>query len=143
MGAVFGIFSGFYYWLERIANRAYPLFEAYVHFWSFFIWVNLTFFPMHFLGISGMPRRIPDYPDAFSSWNSIVSFGAFLSFASSVYFIYILYIIFTYPVKAIKLNNIRFSKEKTITNFFVNKNIIMNSSENFVFVNKIYLNFLK
>lgn len=95
MGAVFAIFSGFYYWLEKIANRAYPIYESYVHFWTFFIGVNLTFFPMHFLGISGMPRRIPDYPDAFAAWNEISSFGSLLSFASTIYFIYILYIIFT------------------------------------------------
>jgi cytochrome c oxidase subunit 1 len=142
MGAVFGIFSGFYYWLERISNRVYPLFEAYVHFWSFFIGVNLTFFPMHFLGISGMPRRIPDYPDAFSAWNSISSFGAFMSFVSSIYFVYILYIIFTKPVKMIKLNNVLFSKEKNIINFFFvdkkNKNNFIGSAEEFIFVLETY-----
>src|SRR5690349_1535522 len=70
MGAVFGIFAGFYMWLPLVAQRSYPAFEAYVHFWTFFVGVNLTFFPMHFLGMAGMPRRIPDYPDAYALWNS-------------------------------------------------------------------------
>lgn len=66
MGAVFGVFAGFYFWLLPMTNRSYPAFEGFVHFWIFFIGVNLTFFPMHFLGLAGMPRRIPDYPDAFT-----------------------------------------------------------------------------
>ena len=76
MGAVFGIFAAFYFWLGILAHRCYPAFEAYVHFWVFFLGVNLTFFPMHFLGMAGMPRRIPDYPDAFALWNGVASFGA-------------------------------------------------------------------
>ena len=65
MGAVFAIFSGFYYWIGKITGLNYPERESLIHFWTFFIGVNVTFFPMHFLGIAGMPRRIPDYPDAF------------------------------------------------------------------------------
>ena len=59
-----------------LTHRSYPAFQAYVHFWVFFLGVNLTFFPMHFLGMAGMPRRIPDYPDAFALWNGVASFGA-------------------------------------------------------------------
>jgi len=65
MGAVFALFSGFYYWITKITGLAFDEFLAQVHFWTFFVGVNVTFFPMHFLGLAGMPRRIPDYPDAF------------------------------------------------------------------------------
>jgi cytochrome c oxidase subunit 1 len=60
-----------------------------IHFWITFIGVNLTFFPMHFLGLAGMPRRIPDYPDAFSGWNEVASWGAYLGFAGALLFVYI------------------------------------------------------
>ena len=66
MGAVFGIFGGFYYWVEKIVGVSYDEVLGIAHFTLFFFGVNLTFFPMHFLGLAGMPRRVPDYPDAFS-----------------------------------------------------------------------------
>jgi heme/copper-type cytochrome/quinol oxidase subunit 1 len=65
MGAVFAMFAGFYYWLAKITGLQYDEFLGTLHFWVFFVGVNITFFPMHFLGYAGMPRRIPDYPDAF------------------------------------------------------------------------------
>lgn len=92
MGAVFGIFSGFYYWISKISGKEYPEILGKIHFWLFFIGVNLTFFPMHFLGLAGMPRRIPDYPDAYIGWNEIASFGSYISLFSSFFFIYIVYI---------------------------------------------------
>src|SRR3546814_13072167 len=58
-----------------------------IHFWTTFIGVNLLFFPMHFLGLQGMPRRIPDYPDAFAGWNLVASIGAYISFASTLFFV--------------------------------------------------------
>ena len=64
MGAVYAIFSGFYYWIGKMTGRGYSEVLGKIHFWSFFIGVNVTFFPMHFLGLAGMLRRIPDYPDA-------------------------------------------------------------------------------
>jgi heme/copper-type cytochrome/quinol oxidase subunit 1 len=91
MGAVFGIFAGFYYWMEKILAIKYNIFLAKVHFWTFFISVNLTFFPMHFLGLAGMPRRIPDYPDAFAGWNLVCSLGSFLSVLATCLFLYIIY----------------------------------------------------
>ena len=86
MGAVFGIFAGFYYWIGKITGKEYPEILGKIHFWLFFIGVNLTFFPMHFLGLGGMPRRIPDFPDAFSGWNSVCSLGSYISFFSSLFF---------------------------------------------------------
>jgi heme/copper-type cytochrome/quinol oxidase subunit 1 len=62
MGAVFGIFAGFYYWGGKLGGSAYEEDKAKLHFWLLFVGANLTFFPMHFLGLAGMPRRIPDYP---------------------------------------------------------------------------------
>lgn len=92
MGAVFGIFAGFYYWIGKITGRQYPEILGQIHFWLFFIGVNLTFFPMHFLGLAGMPRRIPDFPDAYSGWNAISSLGSYISFFSAILFFYIVYV---------------------------------------------------
>ena len=95
MGAVFAIFAGWYYWINKITGLEYPEVLGQIHFWLFFFGVNLTFFPMHFLGLAGMPRRIPDYPDAFSDWNSIASFGSYVSALSAILFFYIAYVTFT------------------------------------------------
>ncbi|MBP2303135.1 cytochrome c oxidase subunit I [Azospirillum picis] len=89
LGAVFSIFAGWYYWIGKMSGRQYPEFWGKVHFYTTFIGVNLVFFPQHFLGLSGMPRRIPDYPDAFWGWNMISSLGAYLSFASTLLFVWI------------------------------------------------------
>jgi cytochrome c oxidase subunit 1 len=91
MGAVFGLFAGFYYWIGKISGYQYPETLGQIHFWLFFIGVNLTFFPMHFLGLAGMPRRIPDYPDAFAQWNVVCSFGSYLSILASVFFFYVVF----------------------------------------------------
>jgi cytochrome c oxidase subunit 1 len=89
LGAVFGLFSGFYYWIGKMSGRQYNETLGRIHFWTTFIGVNLTFFPMHFLGLAGMPRRIPDYPDAFAGWNMVASFGSYISYASTLLFIFI------------------------------------------------------
>lgn len=91
MGAVFGLFSGFYYWAPKITGKIHNEFLGNIHFWTLFIGVNLTFFPQHFLGLAGMPRRIPDYPDAFSGWNAVSSFGSIVSLVSAILFGYIIY----------------------------------------------------
>ena len=89
MGALFSIFAGFYYWIAKMCGRQYPETLGKIHFWIMFIGVNLTFFPQHFSGLAGMPRRVPDYPDAFAGWNMISSWGSYLSAAGALLFIYI------------------------------------------------------
>ena len=99
MGAIFGIFTGFYYWIGKMSGRRYPEILGQIHFWLFFIGVNITFFPMHFLGLAGMPRRIPDFPDAMSGWNAVSSFGSYISFFSALFFFYIVYVTLIYGKK--------------------------------------------
>ena len=91
MGAVFSLFAGFYYWSPKMFGRKYSELLAQIQFWSLFIGVNTTFMPQHFLGLAGMPRRIPDYPDAFEGWNYVSSIGSFISVVSMALFIYIIY----------------------------------------------------
>ena len=100
MGAVFSIFGGFYYWLPKMCGRCYPEALGKLHFWLMFVGVNLTFFPQHFLGLAGMPRRIPDYPDAFASWNQISSLGAYLSAVGVLVFLWVCYRTFTAGARA-------------------------------------------
>ncbi len=87
LGTVFAIFAGVYYWIGKMSGRQYPEWAGKTHFWMMFIGSNLTFFPQHFLGRQGMPRRYIDYPEAFAQWNYVSSLGAFLSFASFLFFI--------------------------------------------------------
>lgn len=94
MGAVFAVFSGFYYWCELFLKRSYDEYYAKLHFYLMFIGVNLTFFPMHFLGLAGMPRRIPEYPNCYIGWNIVASIGSLLSLIATIFFIYIVYEIF-------------------------------------------------
>ena len=89
IGALFGVFAGFYYWFGKMSGRQYPEILGKIQFWTMFIGVNVTLIPMHFLGLAGMPRRIPDYPDAFAGWNMISSIGSFIAAASAVLFVYI------------------------------------------------------
>ena len=92
MGAVFALFSAWYFWIPKILGIGYNITLGKVHFWIMFIGVNITFFPQHFLGLQGMPRRISDYPDAFAGWNIISSFGSMVSVVATWLFIYIVYI---------------------------------------------------
>jgi cytochrome c oxidase subunit 1 len=100
LGAVFAIFAGFYYWIGKMCGRQYPETLGRIHFWMTFVGVNLTFFPMHFSGLAGMPRRYIDYPDAFHGWNLISSLGSYISFAGVFLFLYIIYRTFTQGEKA-------------------------------------------
>ncbi len=91
LGSVFGIFAGFYYWIGKMSGRQYDETFGKIHFWITFIGVNLTFFPMHFLGLAGMPRRIPDYPEAFAGWNFVASIGSYITFAATLFFVFVVF----------------------------------------------------
>jgi len=91
LGAMFAAFAGFYYWIGKMSGRQYPETLGKIHFWLTFIGVNLTFFPQHFLGLAGMPRRVPDYPDAFAGWNRISSIGSAISIFAAFFFVYIVW----------------------------------------------------
>jgi len=103
MGAVFALFSGFYFWFEKMSGRSLKYVHGQVHFITMFIGVNLTFFPMHFMGLAGMPRRIPDYPDAFSGLNEIATFGSIISAFSVLYFFYAVFYSY-FPIRFTNLN---------------------------------------
>jgi cytochrome c oxidase subunit I len=88
LGAVFSIFAGWYYWFPKFTGYMYSEALGKLHFWLTFVGVNLAFFPMHFLGLSGMPRRVADYPDAFAGMNLISSIGAYISAAGLIVFFF-------------------------------------------------------
>ncbi|MEZ5851298.1 MAG: cbb3-type cytochrome c oxidase subunit I, partial [Hyphomicrobiaceae bacterium] len=88
LGAVFAIFAGWYYWFPKMFGIMYNETIAKVHFVLTFVGANILFFPQHFLGLAGMPRRYADYPDAFAFWNKISSYGSYITaFATVVFFI--------------------------------------------------------
>jgi cytochrome c oxidase subunit I len=95
LGAVFGLFAGFYYWFAKMSGRNYNELLGQLHFWIFFIGVNVLFFPMHFLGMQGMPRRYPDYPDAYTAYNEMASTGyAIMAFSMVIFFVNVLWSLF-------------------------------------------------
>lgn len=87
LGAVFALFCGWYYWIGKMSGRQYPEWVGQLHFWVTFVGVNLLFFPQHFLGLQGMPRRYPDYPDAYAPWNEISSYGAYIAGIGTIIFL--------------------------------------------------------
>jgi cytochrome c oxidase subunit 1 len=115
MGAVFAIFAGWYYWIGKITGNNYDETLGKIHFWTTFIGVNLCFFPMHFLGLAGMPRRIPDFPDSYSAWNSIATFGSFITMVSTIFFGYVIFVTFTSNVR------VGYNPWRSVTNFDFNK----------------------
>jgi cytochrome c oxidase subunit 1 len=94
MGAVFSIFAGFYYWYEKIVGIKMFEYWGRVHFWLTFVGVNLTFFPMHFLGLAGMPRRIPDYPKVYTGWNEYASIGSYITVYGLLFFFTLVFLTF-------------------------------------------------
>jgi len=87
LGAVFAIFAGWYYWIGKMSGRQYPEFLGQIHFWMAFLGANMAFFPMHFLGTAGMPRRYVDYPDGYAGWNAVSSVGIYISVAAHLIFL--------------------------------------------------------
>jgi len=95
LGAVFSLFAGWYYWFGKMWGKQYNEFLGQLHFWLFFAGVNVLFFPMHFLGLDGMQRRVPDYADAFADWNRIAGYGYLLMLAGmAVFFVNLFYSLF-------------------------------------------------
>jgi cytochrome c oxidase subunit 1 len=90
LGAVFAIFAGLYYWMGKMSGKQYPEGLAKIQFWITFIGVNMIFFPQHFLGLQGMPRRYVDYPDAFAWWNQVSSWGYLVTLVGVVLFIVVM-----------------------------------------------------
>ena len=86
LGAVFGLFAGWYYWYEKMFGIKYNKMLGHMHFWFMFIGSNLVFFPQHFLGLNGMPRRYVDYPDAFALWNNVSSWGYVITLVGTLIF---------------------------------------------------------
>jgi cytochrome c oxidase subunit 1 len=91
LGAIFSIFAGFYYWFPKMSGRMYNELLGKLHFFLMFVGVNVIFFPMHFLGLDGMPRRIPDYTPAFAGWNKVSTIGYMITIAGvAIFFVNLL-----------------------------------------------------
>jgi cytochrome c oxidase subunit 1 len=88
LGAVFIIFAGVYYWFPKMSGYVFPEWIGKLHFWISFVGANILFFPMHFLGLAGMPRRYADYPDAFAGWNFVSSMGSYIFGLGLLVFLY-------------------------------------------------------
>jgi cytochrome c oxidase subunit 1 len=86
LGAVFSIFAGWYYWFPKMSGYMYSEFWGKLHFWTTFVGANILFFPQHFLGAAGMPRRYADYPDAYAFWNEISSVGSYITALGTIFF---------------------------------------------------------
>ncbi len=100
LGATFALFAGWYYWFPKITGYMYSEFIGKLHFWFTFVGVNVAFFPQHFLGLAGMPRRYADYPDAFAGWNYVSSVGSYISGFAVLIFLYGIYHAFSRKEKA-------------------------------------------
>jgi cytochrome c oxidase subunit 1 len=155
MGVVFGLFSAFYYWIDVFTGVKYSEHYGRVHFWLTFVGVNMTFFPMHFLGLAGMPRRIPDYPDIYAFWNNISSIGSLISVIGVlVFFSLILHIVygfdFVYKVKQgyiyqlgiLSTSSIEFEQERSYSYLYTKFNFFNNMKKlKYTYINRINLYF--
>jgi hypothetical protein len=123
MGAVSSVLAGFFFWIPKITGWVYDFFLADLIFFIFFLGVNITFFPMHFLGFAGMPRRIPDYPDTYSHWNHIASFGSLVSVVSFLLLVCLIWDLFYTQ------NSLNKKSSWTVNNsFIIIKNNLLNSN---------------
>ncbi len=100
LGSVFTIFAGWYYWFPKMTGYMYNEALGKLHFWLTFIGANVLFFPQHFLGLAGMPRRIVDYPDAFAFWNYVSSIGAYITGAATI--VFVLSMIYAYAIARVR-----------------------------------------
>jgi cytochrome c oxidase subunit 1 len=91
IAAIFAMFGAWYYWIGKMSGRQYNERLAQIQFWLFFVGVNVLFFPQHFLGLAGMPRRIPDFPDVYAGWNMVSSVGAAITAAGTLMFYYVVW----------------------------------------------------
>jgi len=139
MGAVFALFAGIYYWFTVLTGFNLNEKLSRAHFWVTFIGVNITFFPMHFLGIAGMPRRIPDYPDAFAFWNYVASFGSYVTFLGLGIFFFNIFLSLITPfvVHASNFKNENLVRVLYIQNF-LDDNVGLDFYDLFFFVYIIY-----
>lgn len=124
LGVVFGVFGGYYFWSPKIFGLYYNEKLAQIQFWILFIGANCTFFPQHFLGLQGLPRRYPNYPDAYYGWNLLSSFGSIVSTISIFLFFYILHDQFVNGIVN-KFNNTAITNNSTPD--FTESNIIFNT----------------
>ena len=120
MGAVFSMFAAFYFWFWRMTSSIYIEKYGQIHFWITFIGVNLTFFPQHFLGLAGMPRRIPDFPDVYTYWNVVSSFGSIISVVGAIFFFFIIIKALTKPNTNVITEFKSFDYFNKFSNFFSN-----------------------
>lgn len=137
MGVVFGLFAGFYYWIEYFLGYKYSTHLGRLHFHLTFIGVNVTFFPMHFLGVAGMPRRIPDYPDIYWTWNYICSIGSIITVVGLAVFFYLIWNMMSYSTIGIQLKNSFYILIKGNTN---QKLLLIIKKIEFFLLSKIYTN---
>jgi hypothetical protein len=161
MGVVFGLFAAFYHWCYFLFGRPYSEHIAKLNFWFTFFGANITFFPMHFLGLAGMPRRIADYPDVYSFWNYIASVGAVLSLIGIFFFLIVVYELlysmfvcsFMFTVRSINnlgdviqglmliRLNFEFTRSPKLINHFLwyMRNVLYSSDINLIMIEYIYL----
>ena len=133
IGAIFSLFAGYYYWSPQMLGLDYNEKLAQIQFWLIFIGANVIFLPMHFLGVNGMPRRIPDYPDAFAGWNYVASIGSFIAMISTLLFIYIMYDQFVNGLTNRANNKLIFKTPDFVeSNKIFNLNVIKSSSIEFL-----------
>lgn len=127
MGVVFGLFAGFYYWIEYLLGFKYSTQLGKIHFILTFIGVNITFFPMHFLGLAGMPRRIPDYPDIYWTWNYYSSIGSLITVVGLFFFFLLLYNMISLRTLGITYLNEKYALINY--NKLINLNLFINKQE--------------
>lgn len=137
MGVVFGLFAGFYYWIEYFLGYKYSTHIGRIHFYLTFIGVNVTFFPMHFLGVAGMPRRIPDYPDIFWTWNYFCSIGSLITVVGLFVFFYLIWNIISLNTLGLQYKNAFYILVKGNTS---QKLVAKIRRIEFFFLSRIYMN---